>query len=131
MVNRGVEHASVECCFTDCYVINTVSNSAWHLDSRATTNMTNDIAKSVDCRVYNGLSKVIVGNGQSIPISHIGKTNLSSGSHSLLLKDLLYVPYIHKNILFVSKFANENNVYCEFYLTYCFIKDLATRQILF
>lgn len=82
-----------------------VSDLAWYPDSGVTTQLTNDIAKLTECRVYNGLGKLVVGNGHSITISHIGKTILSDGSHSLPLKDLLYVPNIRKKKISISNFV--------------------------
>ena len=45
-------------------------------------------------------------------------------------KQLLYVPEIIKNLLSVSKFANDNHVSFEFHPISCFVKDLATRVVL-
>ncbi|KAK8332484.1 hypothetical protein V6Z11_A10G143500 [Gossypium hirsutum] len=38
--------------------------------------MTNDPTKFNDCQLYNGSGKVVVSNGQSIPISYIGSGNM-------------------------------------------------------
>lgn len=51
-------------------------------------------------------------------------------SRCLVLKQLLHVPKITKNLLSVSKFAHDNNVYFEFHSTVCFIKDQAIHTIL-
>lgn len=46
------------------------------------------------------------------------------------LKQLLHVLEIIKNLLSVSKFANDDHVFFEFHLNSYFVKDLATKTIL-
>lgn len=46
------------------------------------------------------------------------------------MRSLLLVLGITKNLLFVSKFAKDNQVLFEFYLTYCLVRDLKTREVL-
>lgn len=72
---------------------------------------------------------MVIGNDHTIAILHVGEFILSIGSNSFLLKDLLYVPDIHKNLLSVSNFVKDNNVFFEFYPNCCFIKDTEARQI--
>lgn len=40
------------------------------------------------------------------------------------------MPQITKNLLSVSKFASDNNVFFEFFPKYCYVKDQATNQVL-
>lgn len=51
-------------------------------------------------------------------------------SKILSLKLLLHVPTITKNLLSVSKFAANNNVFFEFFLKCRCVKDQATNQVL-
>jgi histone deacetylase 1/2 len=48
----------------------------------------------------------------------------------LKLNDLLHVPNISKNLLSVSKFAKDNNVYFEFHPRYCYVKSQDSKHIL-
>lgn len=69
--------------------------------------------------------KKCVGDGTRLPITHIGTTSVLTpySSRILSLQNLLYVPSITKNLLNVSTFAKDNNVYFEFYPTKYFVKD--------
>jgi len=65
-------------------------------------------------------------------IAHIGYASCVSSTSctSFSLHDLLHVPNITKNLLSVSKFARDNNVFFEFHPHSCYIKHQVTKQIL-
>ena len=48
----------------------------------------------------------------------------------LYLNNLLHVPSITKNLLSVSKFALDNNVFFEFYPYHCNVKSQATNKVI-
>ncbi|KAH6787293.1 hypothetical protein C2S52_006845 [Perilla frutescens var. hirtella] len=81
---------------------------------------------------YNGGNRLQMGNGMGVDIAHIGTSSFKSPLHSrvFILNKLLHVPCITKNLLSVSQFARENNVYFEFHSRVCFMKDQVTNQIL-
>lgn len=54
---------------------------------------------------------MVISNGCSVDIPSIGNGCFSTSYDPLLLKDLLYVPTIHKNLLSVSKFAKNNYLF--------------------
>ncbi|KAK8302987.1 hypothetical protein V6Z12_D04G121800 [Gossypium hirsutum] len=109
----------------------TAVDPVWYPDSVVAAHMRSDLVKLLDARLYNGGGKVIMDNGLSIPVTHVGgSTILANDSSPLLLEDLLYVPDISKNLLSVSKFAKDNGVFFKFYPNCCYVKDLKTRQTL-
>lgn len=64
--------------------------------------MTSD-TKGVDQPVvYSGNERVMVGNGQSLAISHFGSISSLVSTSSLLLSNVLVVPGIKKNITSIS-----------------------------
>jgi hypothetical protein len=79
---------------------------------------------------YTGSDQIRVGNGKGLSIHNIGSATLSSPRRSFLLKQLMHVPSIYKNLLSVRQFAHDNNVYFEFHSSFFVIKDCQTRSIL-
>ncbi|KAL2485872.1 Uncharacterized protein Adt_30628 [Abeliophyllum distichum] len=74
---------------------------------------------------------MVVGNGTSLQISHVGsKTFDVESDKTLLLKKLLHVPSIKKNLISVSKLIADNHVSVEFFPNCCVVKDLPTRRVL-
>ena len=78
-------------------------------------------------RHYSSSSKVVVGNGVGIPISHIGDLSLSH--NGLSLNQVLVVPTIIKNLLSVSQFSTDNNCYFIFNASGFVVKDQTTGRI--
>ena len=76
---------------------------------------------------YTGTDSVIVGNGCSLPITHVG---LSSLPNSLQLHNILHVPLLTKNLLSVQRFSHD--YHCFFILDdhgFC-VKDKRTGRTL-
>lgn len=53
---------------------------------------------------------------------------LSHGT--LLLKNLLHVPHLTKNLLSVHQFCADNQVFCEFHSSFFCVKDVRTGKVL-
>ena len=51
-------------------------------------------------------------------------------SKLLTLKNLFRVPSISKNLISMSKFARDNNVFFEFFPDVCFVKDQVSKAVL-
>jgi hypothetical protein len=73
---------------------------------------------------------VALGDGTSLHVAHIGSTTVSSPSRSLSLKETLYMPLIHKNLISVHKFTHDNNVVVEFHPFFYLVKDSTTGAVL-
>ena len=65
-----------------------------------------------------------MGNSANLMIAHSGFSSDSPKVFSL--SNLLHVPHITRNLINVSQFAKENNVFFEFHPSICIVKDLAT-----
>lgn len=76
----------------------------WYVDTGASAHMTASPSTLKFSQPYSGKDQVIVGNGDSLPISH-------NGSHSITptldLLNVLVVPHITKNLLSVSRLIND------------------------
>lgn len=79
---------------------------------------------------YTGNSSFLMGNGVSTKISFVWSTTIPTKAKLLHLSNVLCVPSIRKNLLSVSNFATDNNVFFEFHPSYCVIKDIQTQEIL-
>lgn len=91
---------------------------------------TNDLNNLSFSEPYKGNEKLIISNGHGLTISHIGSSHLAVGNHKLLLKNLLFVPHITKNLLSISKLTTDNSLIIEFCGNTCFLKDKKKRTIL-
>ncbi|GAU19342.1 hypothetical protein TSUD_336290 [Trifolium subterraneum] len=115
------------------YYTGAPSEASWYPDSGASHHLTYDPYNLVHSNPYTGHDQVMMGNGQGVSINSLGHSSFKSPSMpsvKLELKDLLHVPNISKNLLSVSKFAQDNNVIFEFHPYKCFVKSQASRQIL-
>ncbi|CAA0835561.1 Unknown protein, partial [Striga hermonthica] len=75
-------------------------------------------------------SKLLMGNGESAIISHFGNSLFQAPDQTnvFILKNLLHVPMISRNLLSVSQFARDNKVFFEFHPNVCFVKDQQTQE---
>ena len=94
----------------------------WYPDSGASHHITNDHTLFTNQQPYQGHANVKLGNGAGMKIAHIGSASCISSTSSFSLHDLLHVPNITKNLLSVSKFARDNNVFFEFHPHSCYVK---------
>jgi len=67
-----------------------------------------------------------MGNGNTIPISHTGNVNFNASNHQFQLQRVLCSPAITTNLIFVSKFCQDNNSSMEFFPFSYLVKDLTT-----
>lgn len=71
----------------------------------------------------------MVGNGQTLPITHIGQATIGTGVSSIKINDVLLVPDIKKNLLSVSKLTTDFPFTFEFDGLGFVINDMTTNQI--
>uniref|UniRef100_A0A2N9EKA7 Reverse transcriptase Ty1/copia-type domain-containing protein n=1 Tax=Fagus sylvatica TaxID=28930 RepID=A0A2N9EKA7_FAGSY len=100
-------------------------------DTGATDHFTPDLGNLPDSSIYNDPQLVSVGNGQQLPISHIGNAQLYTSSYLFKLKNILRVPSMASNLLFVNKFCRDNH--CAFYFDsdHFHIQDCLTGKPLY
>jgi len=127
--------SSQDCVPSDASILgapSSMDDPLWYPDSGATHHITNSSSVYSDKQHYAGSETVKMGNGKGLCISHIGYASLSSATHStsLRLNDLLLVPDITKNLLSVSKFSRDNNVFFIFYPHSCYVVHQDTKQVL-
>lgn len=104
----------------------------WYVDLGATNHITPDVHNLSNNTNYNITEQIFVGDVTGLHIKHIGSSSFHSpfNSKNLVLKQLLHVPSITKNLISVSKFAVDNRVYFEFHPNICYFKDQVSSKIL-
>ncbi|KAH9779181.1 retrovirus-related pol polyprotein from transposon RE2 [Citrus sinensis] len=103
------------------------ADTNWYLDSGATHHLTNDMRNMNMAEPFAGTSKLVIGNGVGLFITHTGSAVLrmqSSINHfDLKLNNILLVPKITKNLISISKLTRDNDVVVEFTNDFYFVKD--------
>ena len=101
----------------------------WYADSGATHHLTADLANlKVRAEEYQGQEQIRVGNGKSIPIKHVGTTQLFSPTSSFQLNDVLHVSQISQNLLSIQKFTVDTNTFIELHPQFFNVKDQVTGR---
>ena len=94
-------------------------NLNWYPDSGATHHLIVDLANlNVKIDEYHGPDQICIGNGLGLTVKQIGSTHLSTPTSPFLLNDVLHVPHITKNLIFVHKFTTDTNILIEFHPTH-------------
>lgn len=109
------------------------SHHEWYPNSGATNHITADNTNLMQHSRFCGAEQVHMGDGKGLHIQHIGSSTFHSPvftSKRLSLTQMLHVPHITKNLLSVSRFSKDNNVFFEFHPDACFVKDLTTHDVL-
>ena len=104
----------------------------WYLDSGATNHYTLDLFNLSNKTDFHGSDNIYMVNGESLAISHIGSSSFSticSNKPCLQLINMLHVPRLTKNLISVSKFTADNDVFFEFHPNICFVKDQQSETI--
>ena len=107
-----------------------ICDTNWYPNSSASNHVTANANNLVEHTPYYG-NEQVHGNGMRLSIKHIGLSQFSSPftSQLLSLNYLLHVPKITKNLLSVSKFARDNNLFFEFHPNFCLVKDQVSKIV--
>jgi len=109
---------------------NQASSHEWLPDSAAIAHITNTTDGLQNSQTYSGDDSVIVGNGDFLPITHIGTIPLNISQGTLPLEDVLVCPGITKSLLSVSKLTDDYPCSFTFDSDSVVIKDKRTQQLL-
>ena len=106
------------------------NTNSWYLDSGATHHVSPNHQLLQQSLAYQGPDNLQVRNGQGLPISSIGSSIFQINDHHIHLKNILHVPQITKNLLSMLKLTTNNDVFVEFYSSFCLIKDKNIERVL-
>ncbi|KAD4386139.1 hypothetical protein E3N88_26308 [Mikania micrantha] len=102
------------------------SSSSFMFDSGASDHAAPDQTFMNNLSEYGGPDEIVLGNGNSLSITHIGHSSISTPSGSLLLKNVLLVPKLRNRLISVAKLCKTNHVSVEFFRFHFVVKDLRT-----
>ena len=105
--------------------------TTWFTDTGATNHVTPDLNNLSLHSEYVGTDSLAVGNGKSLPISHIGTSHCVSNGSTFNLQDVLHVPTIAQNLLSVSEFTKDNDCHFVFHASGFSVKENKSGKILF
>ena len=95
-----------------------IQDDNWYPDTGASHHLTpNFFNLNVSSKAYSGTDQITIGNGQGLPISHIGNASLSTPNHSFSLKHVLYVPNACKNFSLLVNLLKTILYFLSFMLT--------------
>ena len=105
-----------------------VSATNWHPDTGDTYHLTNNLANlNLRSEDFTGSNQVLVGNSAGLQISQIGSSILTPLKTQFVLKQILLVPKIQKNLIYVQQFCSDNLVFFEFHDRFFLIKDYSGK----
>ena len=97
---------------TNVAKIDSENDQGWYLDNGATNHVTYQIENLETKYEYKGSDKLMVGNGHKLKINYIGRSSLPVPYQKpIILKDILHVPHITKNLLSISKLLYNNDLF--------------------
>ncbi|GKV09943.1 hypothetical protein SLEP1_g21378 [Rubroshorea leprosula] len=105
-------------------------DSSCYFDSGAAVHVLKNSGHLSSSIPYTSCESIQVGNGQLLPVSHIGHSMLLSKDHSFQLNNVLVFPNISKNLISVRQFTKDNNCSVDFDLSGFSVKDLQTKSVL-
>ena len=103
----------------------------WLANSAAIDHVTASLKQLSFPKPYTGQDHLTIGNGQNLPITHIGKTLILSSYSTLHLNNVLRVPSIFSNLAFVYKICSDNKCWCYFNENILSIQALTTGKALY
>ncbi|GJX08881.1 ribonuclease H-like domain-containing protein [Tanacetum coccineum] len=108
----------------------TLQESNWNMDTGASSHLAENTCMLTSFSNPSLYKSVFVGNGQPIPVTHMGHSLLHTPHKPLHLHHVLVTPNIIKNLISVRQFTRDNNVSVDFDAYGFSVKDYQTRRLL-
>ena len=100
------------------------------MDSGATAHMAAHPGNLTSSTPVHTPTRITVGNGSSLPITHIGSTSFPSTSTPITMSHVLVSPDLVTNLVPVRRLTRENPLTVEFDGVGFSVKDARTRMVL-
>ncbi|GKA99629.1 ribonuclease H-like domain-containing protein [Tanacetum coccineum] len=108
----------------------TLQQPNWNMDTGASFHLAENTCMLTSFSNSSLYKSVIIGNGQPIPVTHMGHSLLHTPHKPLHLHHVLVTPNIIKNLIFVRQFTRDNNVSTDFDAYGFSVKDYQIRRLL-
>lgn len=102
--------------------------SDWFLNTGASSHMASSTGNLHSIQPLSSSTSVTVGNGASLPVTHLASSSVPTSFSPLSLRNELITPLI-KNLISVRSLTRDNAMSVEFDPYGFSIKDLHTRQV--
>jgi len=106
------------------------STGEWFFDTDASSHMSQGSGNMSSLTPNSSSTKIIVGNGTSLPITHTGSSSIKTSSTPLTLNNVLISPSLIKILVSVRTLTRENPITVEFDDCGFSIKDRHTREVI-
>ena len=116
-------------CALATFALNNWKDQSLIVGSSATPHMTNDVVNFSYIKPYQWNNVIYVGAGNWTLMIHTGDAYFMTLERKLNLKDVLVVPNLKKNLLFIGMFTSNNHCYFEFTLFGLIVKNQNQRTI--
>src|SRR3954466_14664036 len=101
----------------------------WIFDFGASSHMSSNMNLLSAC-FPSPFSTITIGDGSTIPVSCAGNSHISSSYANFLLRNILVVPSLIKNLISVRQLCIDNKVILAFDPFGLSVKDLKTGEVL-
>jgi hypothetical protein len=95
-----------------------------------TNHVARELEKLAMHEKYKGKEQIHGVDSAGMRISHIGHSVVNTPNYKFILKDVLYVPKAHKNLVSLYCLTKDNSVFLEIHPGFFLIKDQTSRRIL-
>ena len=106
------------------------NNQEWVMDLGASSHMASDHGTISTLSPSTSSNQIIVGNGNSLPVTHVGSHTFPIHPKPMHLKNVLIVPQIIKKLISIRQFTLDNSCSIEFDPLGFSMKDLLTKDVI-
>lgn len=110
------------------HINTTNANLSWFPDFGASNYITSSSTNPPYSSPYCRTGKLLVDNCNASSISHIGSSSISLRNWKLILCNIIIIPQITKNLLWISQIVKDNHASFLFHCVSCLVECLHTHH---
>lgn len=113
-VRNALNESIMPQCFKHTLSVGEGDDSHWYINNSVSDHMKYDLSNLLNHVPFRKSTRVIIGNGLSSPITHVGTLLLHTPSRNLFLNPVYYVPKLSHNLLYVNQLCRTNSCSIDF-----------------